>query len=82
MSWQWARAAALPSEKLQAGIHLRLCFAWENQDNSSGLEPLTWYLGPALLPPQYLRKAMNNCTCDRHPLLLTPGNTVSITNAI
>ena len=43
---------------------------------------LTWYLGPALLPSQDLRKAINNCTCDQYPQLPTPGNTVSRTNAI
>ena len=43
---------------------------------------LTWYLGPALLPSQDLRKAINKCTCDQYPRLPTPGNTVSRTNAI
>ena len=55
MPWEWARAAALPSEKLQAGIPLRFCFAWENQDNSSGLEP-NQVFGPCIAAVPVLKK--------------------------
>ena len=55
MPWEWARAAALPSQKMQAGIHLRLRFAWENQDNSSALEP-NLVFGPCFAAVPGLKK--------------------------